>query len=172
MLACGRQMERYQVEKLIWTEADFATMGWHDATIHAIALGPSDFTLVLDIDYIFAWRQPAAGVGYFSFWVSPCTLVFHNVSDLDIDLKPFGRVTVSDLHRGEECIPRNAHAIGRHVEWRWNIECDSGSISMRALGFRQYVRAAPVLSTHQVLEFEARGGISFALGAGRKADGA
>jgi hypothetical protein len=53
--------EKYELEKWVWSEADFEEMVWHDARIHAIAFLPDSFEFVLDIDYILRWVQPAEG---------------------------------------------------------------------------------------------------------------
>jgi hypothetical protein len=72
------------LEKLIWTEADYDIMGWHDATVWALALGWESHEFSLDIDYI-KWVQPDADDPDFRFWVAPATLVFHNTYQLNDD---------------------------------------------------------------------------------------
>jgi hypothetical protein len=58
-------------------------MGWHDSTIYGMALkNYDDFLLaeiVFDIDYLFKWIHPEPPEQSFSFWISPCTLVFKRV---------------------------------------------------------------------------------------------
>ena len=63
--------EEYELDKWIWTEADFEQMGWHDARIHAIAFLTETFEFALDIDYILQWVEPAEGETYYKFWVAP-----------------------------------------------------------------------------------------------------
>lgn len=43
------------------------------------------FKLLFDIDYIFKWVGPEED-GYYRFWISPATLIFENVYDVNIDL--------------------------------------------------------------------------------------
>jgi hypothetical protein len=148
-------------EKWIWTEADFEEMGWHDATIHAIAFRPESYELLLDIDYIFRWIQPPEGESYFTFWVAPATIVFRNVYETCFDLEPLHGCSISDLIREEPGKPRNAEAIGRDTDWHWLIDCPKGSISFRAIGFEQFIRRAPVLSRQQHISEQDRGGFSF-----------
>ena len=69
----------YTLEKSLWTETDFEEMGWHDATIHAIATPNSEFEIAFDIDYILKWVDPAEDQTHFRYWVSPATLVFWNL---------------------------------------------------------------------------------------------
>jgi hypothetical protein len=51
-------VEMYELEKWVWSHHDFDVMGWHDATVHAFALVPEQFELLLDIDYIVKWEEP------------------------------------------------------------------------------------------------------------------
>lgn len=155
--------DSYLVEKSIWDDGDFDQMGWHDATIHGVAFGPGEFEFSLDIDYIFKWVHPADGGEFFRFWVSPCTLVFHNVYDLHLDADPSGAtLSIADIHRTDPRKPRNADFIGKEVEWLWTIECHDGELSFRSVGYKQYVRKAPVFSRAQSLPLAERGGFSFA----------
>jgi hypothetical protein len=153
--------EKYELEKWVWTEADFEQMSWHDARIHAIAFLPDSFEFVLDIDYILQWVQPAENETYFEFRVAPATLVFDNVHDLQIELEPFAGVEIQDIHREDPQKPKNAEYIGRDTEWRWVIEAQEGEISLRAVGYKQYFRSQPIFGSQQSLELDVRGGFSF-----------
>jgi hypothetical protein len=128
---------------LIWTEADFDQMGWHDATIHGIAFLNDTFELAFDIDYIFEWVQPVAPDPGFRFWVAPCTLVFTNVIDLAVDLKPYAEVSIDSVSRNDPGVPLNAEYIGRRIDWRWIVACAGGTVTFRAAGYTLYVRQAP-----------------------------
>lgn len=150
----------HRLVKSLWTEADFDVMGWHDATLHAIALPIDTFELALDIDYILEWIPPGPGETPFRFRLAPATLVFWNVHDLHIDLSPQDDLTIADIERSDPTRPPNAEHVGREVEWRWTIACHVGAISFRSCGFRQHLRAPPVLGS-QSLSLEERGGISF-----------
>ena len=155
------------LEKWLWTEADFELMGWHDARIHAVAFLPETFEIALDVDYIFEWVRPVPPAEGFTCWVSPCTLIFENVSELEIDLAPYVELTLEDISRGEDLRPRNVEAIAKTVEWRWNVETTGGTIRMRAAGYRQYVRMAPRHVEGQSIPLSERGGISFLQGSNR-----
>lgn len=151
----------YRPEKLLWTEADFETMGWHDATIHAVAFPLEDFEIAFDIDYIFKWIDPTAGQTHFRFWVSPATLVFRSIHGLHIDLDPGQELTMQDIDRADPLTPGSARHIGQDTEWQWRIRCNEGEISFRACGFTQYIRQSPRFGKHQTLSLEERGGCSF-----------
>ena len=79
--------EIYEIEKAIWTEIDFDQMGWHDVHIHAVAFRPDTYELLLDIDYMFAWVNPEKEEKHYTFWMSPCTLVFSNVHTFKAEIE-------------------------------------------------------------------------------------
>lgn len=151
----------YQLEKWVWTEADFDRMGWHDCPIHGIST-VSEFSdrleLLLDLDYIFEWINQGAGRPL-AFRVAPATLVFENVYSLrmDIDSRQAG-LNLDELRReGEEHAPDETTRY-----WRWNLDLHEGNIRFLSSGFRQYVRKQPVLAQgRQLLDLKSRGGVSF-----------
>lgn len=153
--------ETYKLQKWVWTEADFELMGWHDARIHAIAFVEETFEFALDIDYIVEWLTPVPPGEHFRFWVAPCTLVFENVSELEIDLRPHGGLSIEEISRVEGLIPRNAESIGKTAEYRWTLQCHGGTISLRGTGYKQYVRMAPRCLDSQSIPSAGRGGVSF-----------
>jgi hypothetical protein len=65
-------VESHVLEKWIWSHNDYDLMGWHDATVHAIALVPEQWELILDIDYILPWLEPVPPNEYFHFWIARC----------------------------------------------------------------------------------------------------
>lgn len=153
--------ENYELDKWLWTELDFEEMGWHDVRIHAVAFLPEVFELVLDIDYIFRWINPGAAETRFKFWVAPATLVFENVNDLKIDLEPNGGIELQGIERSEPQKPRNIDYIEHDIEYLWTLEAHSGEISLRSVGYKQYIRRTPIIATSPALDIEARGGLSF-----------
>ena len=150
------------LEKYIWTEMDFESMGWHDSIIHGIAFeGKSEF--VLDIDYIFSWVKPSENHDAFKFWLSPCTLVFENVYELKFDIEisePFN-LQILNLTRQNPRKPKNAEYIKREIEYDWTIESNNGEITFTSVGYKQYVREKPSLLNTQILNKNDRKGISF-----------
>jgi len=153
-------MEQYKLKKSLWTDGDFDIMGWHDATIHAITWTESE--LIFDIDYIFMRVGPVED-GYYRFWIAPCTLVFENVWDADIDLGDLfaSDLEVLDINRENPQRPRNADFIGRDTEYDWMINTSVGEIRFKSVGYKQFVRALPILSQSPGLKNEERGGVSF-----------
>jgi len=155
---------KLDVEKWIWTDADFERMGWHDVQLHGLARyekverdeekgSEGHFTgveLLLDIDYILKWvtSEPR-----WRWWVAPSTLVFENAYALEMRNGLDLQWEISDIVReharypgGEEC-------------WKWKIY--GTGIFFLATGYKQYIRRKPVLSNFQSLTYEERGGVSF-----------
>ncbi len=151
----------YKLAKSIWTTEDFATMGWHDSKIHGIAFDPENYKIIFDIDYIYAWAKPAPDTKYFSFWVSPCTLVFDNVYDLKIDIDATDGLVIFTITRGDERTSRNAEFINKTQEWNWIIECHEGEISFNSIGYTQYTRKQPQHIENQYFSLNERQGVKF-----------
>jgi hypothetical protein len=152
--------EQYVLEKWTWTEADFDEMGWHDSYVHAVAFLPERFEIAFDIDYILKWVEPSEDE-YYRFWVAPATLVFENIHEVKLDIEPGDGVEIAGIHRDEPRRPINAEHIARETEWRWRIETQQGDITLRAVGYKQHFRRAPVCGKSQSLDEATRGVFSF-----------
>lgn len=150
--------ETYELEKTIWTEQDFAVMGWHDATLWAMVANSDHFEYLFDLDYIFKWVPPTKGETFFTFWVAPVTMVFENARDINIDIEsPQGDIEIADLHMEHPQTTPN----GKFIEHTYQFECQEGEISLRATGFKMYVRQKPILLEAQGFDLQGRNGISF-----------
>lgn len=131
-----------------WSDSDFSDMGWHDSRLYVVALPNEEFKLALNIDYIFKWEKlPDSAT---EFWVSPCDLIFNNVSNfkMDVDFKDTNLLFISDIKRTNKKLTPNK----KFTDWDYEIECDNGVISFSATGFEQRVRKQPVLSASQDLD--------------------
>lgn len=153
----------YELEKAVWTEDDYSVMGWHDSWIHGFAILNNEEEgwkneLLLDIDYIFRWNQPEPPSSYFTFWISPCTLAFHNFYDLVLNAD-FGAesLEVADLRLNEKL----TNQYNGLTYYSWEIELQGGLLSLKSEGFKQIVRKVPIHSQGQRLNIVERGGISF-----------
>ena len=157
--------------KSIWTEDDYNSMGWHDCPIRAIAFADDsnydaeqfESELIFDIDYIFQWVPVETnGATYFSFYISPCTLVFERAYDVVLNLSTVGFMPVIPsisnltLTANEEPLEHNYRRHNVCIEIH-----NSKPITFQATGFKQYVRKPPVFSERQCLTLAQRGGICF-----------
>ncbi|MBD1935650.1 MULTISPECIES: hypothetical protein [Cyanophyceae] len=148
----------YILEKLIWSDADFEQMGWHDAYVHAIAAIPENFELLFDLDYIVQWISPVTQDEYLTFLVAPATLVFRNVWNIELHLESqSGEFSLQNIDRLDEQTTPNE----KMTDWLWKLDGNEGSLSFRSTGYKQYFRRQPILTKFQQLKFEERDGICF-----------
>lgn len=160
-------MTHTELDKLIWTEKDFDLMDWHDATLYGVGFLPDRFEFLLDIDYIVRWIPPDDS-SYFSFSVSPATMIFENVHDLSVCIaEPHRAIQIQSLKRDDPKPPPNAAYSEKGIEWKWTIDLEFGEITFSSVGFRQLLRKRPAETSSQSLQFSERGGISFDTGSQR-----
>lgn len=150
---------QYQLDKHLWTDADFDIMSWHDCPIHALSFTKEN-ELMLDIDYIFKWNL-MKNKKHYQFWIAPCTLIFENVYDIEFES---GHTTliIDSISKENPKVPKNADHIGKDTEYDWFIETTVGEIDFTSVGYKQYVRQAPMLLRTQEIDIQNRGGLSFA----------
>lgn len=142
-------METYSLEKWIWTEADFESMGWHDATVYGIKLNGD---LSFDIDYIFKWNEPEVEYFQFTFFVAPCTLTFTGVEELSFELVQtlYYNFQIEDIERELQ-----------NEKSYYTIITQQGSFTFSALGYTQTVRMQPSFQLSQSIDYDERSGVSF-----------
>src|SRR5437899_32725 len=122
-----------KIDKWVRSDDDFKEMSWHDVVIHGLATsnemlsGPDEEPrfeppkMLFDIDYILNWRESHAERRA-DFWVSPATLVFEEVSNLNVNFGcKSGKPLLVIYSIGRE---------GRH----WTISLDEGQISFDSGG--------------------------------------
>ena len=153
--------EAERFNRVVWTDADFETMGWHDATIHAVGFQHEGDSaqLLLDLDYIIRWIEPAPPTEHYSFLIAPATLVFENVWDVEGDITAERTLLViADLERTG---PEDDRQENLGLQ-RWTVHGHNLALSFLASGFRQHIRRAATHVTHaQRLRGDERGGINF-----------
>lgn len=151
-------VEAYALEKSVWTEEGFEVMSWHDSTLWAMLANAEEFEFLFDLDYIFKWVHPRKGETHFKFWVAPVTMVFENAHEVKIDIgSSQGCIEIVDLLMENPKPTPN----GEYTEHTYRFECQEGEISLKATGFKMYVRQNPTLSQGQGLGLKDRKGISF-----------
>jgi hypothetical protein len=141
-------MEKYELEKKIWTETDFEKMGWHDCRIYKIRLTDN---LELDIDYILQWNKPDIEGLPFTFWVAPATLVFKKISNIqfEIDTAFDEAVEIEDIELNK-----------LDNKLQWTIITQQGDIEFEADGFTQWIRQEPFFQFGQTISYIERCGFS------------
>ncbi len=155
--------------KTIWTEADYEQMNWHDCRIYGFIFEQredeeDDFyritDLVFDIDYITKWTC-APNEHSFSFEVAPCTLVFENVWDfqMNIDTKT-PQYQTHDIEINS-IVLTNKELINGYCIYTWLIDLHVGKIEFSSHGYKQIMRQKPLKDVGQHLTLKERKGISF-----------
>lgn len=139
----------FNLEKFLWTEADFDQMGWHDCNIYELRF--TDNELEMDIDYIFQWNEPEIESLPYSFWVAPATLVFINVRNLTFDMI-FG-------FRYDLAIDNLEQTLAEHCV-SWTLITQNGNIQFEADGYQQYIRQKPSFQFGQTIPYLERFGYS------------
>lgn len=134
----------YELEKKIWTDADFDKMGWHDNHIYKIRLTGD---LEMDIDYILKWNEPDFDGLPFTFWVAPATLVFKNIQNLNFvfDTEFEDSFEIEDIERGKN---------------EWTVITRHGDIQFTADGYEQFIRQQPSFQFGQTISYIERYGYS------------
>lgn len=160
-LECAAESPEHGLIRSVWTDRDFAILGWHDAHVRGVNVTMGEFhdgggatespqaRIALDLDYISRWVQPTrASRGHFTFWVAPCTLVFHGVTEWEMEAEAHdsGGFEIADVHL---------------VEGGWHIEGYGFGLYVAGAGFRQIFRREPIHSLGQTLSLVERGGYSF-----------
>ena len=149
----------HALQKSVWTDADFAAMGWHDCRILALALVADDedesaARLLIDLDYIVRWVDGGTPGAAFSFWIAPATLIFHGVYHLE------GSISGGEAD-GFEVDGISRKPVDDRLGYdQWAIEADL-ALRFRAAGYRQIIRREPLHVPGQRLSCDRRGGISF-----------
>jgi hypothetical protein len=137
---------------LVWTDAQFEEMSWHDNYVHGFRIveGEHGFgELILDIDYILEW---VAVQDQCQFRIVPATLRFFEVADLRLSLDyatPTAALTPFSLHS----IERKFEKRERYTAQLWELQINwpTGKLTFQAKGFEQRARGAARLSSSQYL---------------------
>ncbi len=158
------QSDKFKLDKSVWTQDDYENMSWHDANIYGLTIEKIEDNwtaeFLLDIDYIFKWVHPIPPAQTFTFWVAPCTLIFKECFDLDMDFKTDGDcldlMEIADMY-----LKSKTEQVKNKFVYEWTIELQQGQITLKSYGFEQIVRQQPKHVKGQVLTLNERGGINF-----------
>ena len=170
------------LDRAVWTDADYETMGWHDVAIHGIAFEDDGASrLLLDLDYIVEWLCPVPPSKSLAFLVTPATLIFENVWGLEGAMRAasaYQRVlllidSLKVSTPSAEQMKASTSTAGGHDfasgfpntgDLRaWEISGQNFELTFLADGYHQHFRAHPINVTRgQRLTSAQRGGISFA----------
>jgi hypothetical protein len=139
---------KYDLEKRIWTDADFEQMSWNDCMIYKMRVSGD---LVLDIDYILQWNQPDVEGLPFTFWIAPATLVFKQVQNLILEID----TTFTEAYEIED-IEKRVTETGI----TWTIITQRGYIEFTSEGYEQFIRQEPFFQFGPLIPYIDRHGVS------------
>jgi hypothetical protein len=130
--------------KSIWRDEDFESMNWHDSRLYQIYFPDDSCEFKVFIDYIFKWVQDKES---FKFWVAPCELIFHNVTNLKINLLFENQVGVDigGIIRNKIGLTPNK----LYHQWDYEIITDKGNLNFTTTGFTMNLLSEPNYSNSQ-----------------------
>ena len=122
----------------------FPTEGWHDVYVHGLAYDGEAGRFFLDLDYILEWVHPVESTDrHYSFWMSPATMVFEDVSELHVDLQPLAAFEIESLKRTDQQVEEGPGGRAGSERWRWTMAFFNGEISLRSSGYRLHRSPRP-----------------------------
>lgn len=158
------QKNNYELDKFIWTQDDFEQMCWHDSRIYGFVFENNNENwasdLLFDIDYIFKWVNPVPPAKSYTFWVSPCTLIFKECFDLSISVQTNGN-SLDLLEITDICLISKIEQEKNKFLFDWSVDLQEGKITFKSYGFKQVVRELPIHTNQQILTFEERNNANF-----------
>ncbi len=151
---------------LILSEKDYEDMDWHDCRIYGFIFDTREYEfyqetdLVFDIDYIAEWiKEPNSSS--LSFKVAPCTLVFENIWDLEINIDTKASQYSPNHFEIYSLSLIDKELFNGFYTYTWLIELLIGKIQFCSKGYQQFMRQPPIKTGSQRLTMDERKGISF-----------
>ena len=141
----------------------FEEYNWHDSAVHGIRVieGTDGCSgeLILDVDYIVEWLEPKTAGAGFEFRIAPADLIFFEATDLVICVDysassaALGPMSICQVQREPIAYPGGSSSFAWKIEMNWPT---NAFISFQSPGFKQALRAAPVVSGSQRLSVSQR----------------
>ena len=130
----------------------------HDTLIHSFGFNPEKCQLILDLDWIVKAEFKS---GSYEYQVSPSTLVWDNVWDVQFDLVTNLSITIDDFNVLMRSTPNNVRYLGdASYEYLISLECLEGTIQFRTIGGKLYKRSRDYVGMNSSLSVKDRGGFS------------
>ena len=130
----------------------------HDTLIHSFGFNPEKCQLILDLDWIVKAEFKS---GSYEYQVSPSTLVWDNVWDVQFDLATNLSITIDDFNVLTRSTPNNVRYLDdASYEYLISLECLEGTIQFRTIGGKLYKRSRDYVGMNSSLSVKDRGGFS------------
>ncbi|MEL6329745.1 MAG: hypothetical protein AAFR38_08795 [Planctomycetota bacterium] len=134
---------------LLYTEAEFDELSFHDCTLYGISWSQADRLVTLDIDFIAEWIAPAPGESHCRFRVGCASWTFRNVHPLVIEFSDDGLGVLED--QIDSVTRELSTRRGGASSWRYTVELThSGQLVIDAPSFALEVGELSAPQTEQV----------------------
>lgn len=139
-------------------DCSIESLNFHDCKIYAVGFNNEKSEFLIDIDFINEWIESE---NEYMFRVFPCTLVFENAWNVEIDISTDIDLIIDSITCVNPRIPKNIDYLPPLTkEYDWSIELLQGQIQFTSIGFHAYQRGESKISKSQSLGLNERGGVS------------
>ena len=137
---------------------DIESILQHDTVIHSVGFNPTEYKLMLDIDWIIERNIENSN---FSYLLSPSTLIFENVWDIQFDIGPSLGMTIDSVKILSRTLPKNNRCLCHETyEYLLSIECMEGTIQFRTIGGKLFQRESPIIKGNSSFTIDDRSNFS------------
>lgn len=142
-------------EKLL----NYDDLNFHDCQIYSFGFDSDNYELLFDIDLILKWHTEKSK---WKFSVSPVTIVFKNVYDIEMDIDSNTQLIMDDIIKSNPRTPKNTdHLPANTLEYDWYFDLIvGGEIRFKSIGMTMYKRKESIKQSGQTLTLDKRGGFS------------
>lgn len=124
---------------------NFKELNLHDCKAYAWGILSESHKLLMDVDWIVSWKLQN---GTYRLHISPCTFVFSNVWDVNIDIVMNTTLIIDSMEIISEQVPRNISVLSKGTkEYACRINFSEGSFSFRTIDFTIIQRTKEIEST-------------------------
>ncbi len=134
-------------------------LNFHDCQIHSFGFDSDNYELLFDLDLILEWHTQKPN---WTFSVSPVTMVFKNVYDIEMDINSNTQLIMDDIIKSNPRTPKNIDSLPINtLEYDWYFDLIvGGEIRFKSIGMTIYQRKQLLIQKSQTLTLSQRGGFS------------
>ena len=141
----GKAETDYLKKKAMCEYLNFKELNLHDCKAYAWGILSESHKLLMDVDWIVSWKLQN---GTYRLHISPCTFVFSNVWDVNIDIVMNTTLIIDSMEIISEQVPRNISVLSKGTkEYACRINFSEGSFSFRTIDFTIIQRTKEIEST-------------------------
>lgn len=145
-------------DKTMCNHLNFNEIYLHDCRVYGWGIIPDSYKLLMDVDWITSRELQNES---YRFCISPCTFMFSNIWDIDIDIGMNLTLTIDNMEVLSVQEPRNSSVLSEDTkEYTCRINFLEGSFTFRTIDFIIIQRKEEIETTITNLLNEEREGIS------------